>query len=304
MASKRTPKARLSLAEQLRALEQLLASRRPEALRELAKGASNAGLAKLSQRVFAGEPVPAELETWFRWHDGQKGTTPPNPEDNRTLLSINEAIRAYQFWRDEAQSDQPAWPASWVPLFENGAGDYVVYDCSAAGAGALVAFWHDERGYWQKPRARWRAWKSLAAWAADVAATLAELEPVSEAPKRARERKRPTLPREWTRVTRRPSLAALTKAVVGTTYLCRSFSWIQPHLAFRVFIKREGDAWAEGIGAKLERAFADALGARTTRDTASIRAQLNPSPQNDAPPAHMKHLKPVPRSEIGLFVAK
>jgi hypothetical protein len=64
-----------SLAAELRLLDRALRKHDPETFRELGKAASASNLAKLSKRVLAGRKVPAQLVTWFSWHDGQKGTT-------------------------------------------------------------------------------------------------------------------------------------------------------------------------------------------------------------------------------------
>jgi hypothetical protein len=173
-----------------------------------------------------------------------------------------------------------------------------------ANAGALIAFWHDEPDYWKKKPARWRTHASLAAWASSARAALEAKPP--QKPKAKPAKAKP--PGEWKRVAKRPTAAALQKHEAGTLYLCRSFSWIQPHLSFRVFLKLDGDLWVEGIGGKLDSAFSEALQhasvGNPTRPSQAILGKLDPKPENDAPPPHMKHLKAVPAREIGLFLAR
>jgi predicted DNA-binding WGR domain protein/cell wall assembly regulator SMI1 len=118
---------------------------------KLRAGATEADLAGLAKHVFGGASLPADLRIWFGWHDGQEGTTGIVPDQNRTLLSVQQAMEAWKFLG--AESELP-WKPSWLPLMENGAGDYVVYDEQ----GRLLSYWHDDE---DRPIEN----KSLLAWA-------------------------------------------------------------------------------------------------------------------------------------------
>lgn len=125
-------------------IDEALQKHRLEVYRLLNQGAVETDFAKLSKEVFDGKPIPPEIETWFRWHNGQGGYSSLSPENNRTLLSVEQLIESWKFCCDpEAMGP---WNKTWIPLLENGAGDYLVFESSKDERyGSLIGYWHDDR---------------------------------------------------------------------------------------------------------------------------------------------------------------
>jgi cell wall assembly regulator SMI1 len=119
---------------------------------------------KLSELVFRGKALPFEIETLFRWHNGQHDIEPIEPDTNLTLLPIDQLIESWDV-NNDPEAMKP-WSHSWIPLIENGAGDYLVYE-SAEGPtrGILLRYWHDSKD-------RPLEYKSLQDWAEHLLAKL------------------------------------------------------------------------------------------------------------------------------------
>jgi cell wall assembly regulator SMI1 len=136
----------------------------PDARDALRAGASDATLAKLVKNVFGGKPVPEDLATFFRWHDGQSIAVALHADDNRTPMSVDEAIDAWRMLCDPKEDVRKPWSNAWLPVLTNGAGDYVCFVTSGKGAGSLVEYWHTDTD-------RKTAYASFDAWADALSAT-------------------------------------------------------------------------------------------------------------------------------------
>ncbi|GAC1561260.1 MAG: hypothetical protein NVS3B10_19150 [Polyangiales bacterium] len=119
------------LSAKLARIDELLRTLDPATSKRLRPGATPAKLAKLAKRV----PVSDELATFFRWHDGQTQPAQLHAADNRTPLSVDEAIDAWTFLGDPAEDVRQPWSKAWLPLMTNGAGDYLCIDTGAKGRG-------------------------------------------------------------------------------------------------------------------------------------------------------------------------
>lgn len=151
------------LKNALELVDRTLKEVRPHVHKLLQPGAGAGELKDLSQHIFGGLSLPEELTVWFGWHNGQEGYDPPSPDNNLTLLPIRMAIECWDVCNDP-ETMRP-WSRSWLPLFENGAGDYWVYETEGKKAGSLIAYWHDEKS-------RTQVFESLTAWASDLVKVL------------------------------------------------------------------------------------------------------------------------------------
>jgi cell wall assembly regulator SMI1 len=142
LAPKPAPTDRLG--RKLARIDALLEKANPYALDAMKQGASAAALAKLAKTVFGGTSLPGEVAAFFRWHDGQSEVASLHPGDNRTPLSVAEAIEAWTFLGDPQEEVQQPWSTTWLPLFTNGAGDYLCVETAGEGAGKLVSYWHTD----------------------------------------------------------------------------------------------------------------------------------------------------------------
>ncbi len=112
----------------------------------LFKPASDKEISHLKREVESqlDQGFPIELETWFHWHNGQQGNVPLFHNDNRYLLTIDEALRAWQFILDPSNEFLEPFERFWFPIMGNGSGDYLVYVMSGRDTGRLVGYWHDD----------------------------------------------------------------------------------------------------------------------------------------------------------------
>lgn len=129
------------LKSTLEKLELILAKQWKSLHSDLRAGAADEDLETLRTLAPCSDGVPPELAVLWSWHDGQKTGRSLNTEDNRSLLSIEDAIETWQFLEDEAEVP---WDARWIPLLTNGAGDYLMYSTVPETRGALIGYWHDD----------------------------------------------------------------------------------------------------------------------------------------------------------------
>ncbi len=122
----------------------------------LYEGATGEDFATLERTL--GVQVPAQLQSFYRIHNGQQ----ENKANtcflrNLTLSSITEIIENWTFLQEEFDPEdievdaQPgvkpfAWNAKWIPIASNGGGDYLCIDTDPAEEGTVgqvLYFWHD-----------------------------------------------------------------------------------------------------------------------------------------------------------------
>lgn len=100
--------------------------------------------------------VPAELRELYRWKNGQRfdGKT-RSLFGNKTFMTLEEALLNRDELNDLTTSEQTEdqfkirnwWRVSWIPIFENGGGDYLCYDTEGTFTGKpnqIVDYYHGE----------------------------------------------------------------------------------------------------------------------------------------------------------------
>jgi cell wall assembly regulator SMI1 len=130
--------------ENLRNIDRRILAKAPKVAAGLRPGAQDDELALLKTAFFDGKDLPRDLETFFRWHDGQTGYESLSPLDNRMLMSIAEVIDTWEFLSNPQEDVQQPWDKGWIPLLANGAGDYVVYVAGGEREGQLLSYRHDD----------------------------------------------------------------------------------------------------------------------------------------------------------------
>jgi cell wall assembly regulator SMI1 len=100
--------------------------------------------------------VPAELKILYRWKNGQRQDNHTRSLfGNKTFMSLEEALLNRDELNDLATSEQVEdqfkiknwWRVSWIPIFENGGGDYLCYDTEGTFTGKpnqIVDYYHGE----------------------------------------------------------------------------------------------------------------------------------------------------------------
>jgi hypothetical protein len=197
----------------------------------LKPGADKTDLLTLSEVVLGGAPIPPDLETWFRWHNGQENYDSPSPDDSFTLLSIQQAIDAWRFLCDPEEEIQKPWQSSWLPLFYNFGGDYVVLETQGEQRGMLLGYWHDSRS--RKVRHR-----SLSDWARKLEKVLAK----AIVPGRERMRLEVGSP-TWEKWSFPPLEVDLSALPVGTVLCYRKTHALRADPFCIVWLKAGPNAW-------------------------------------------------------------
>lgn len=160
------------LKSALARVDSALAASRPAIAAALNPGLSEDLLEGLLERLGTG--CREELAVWFGWHDGQSGYRSLLPDVGELLLDAERCLEEKELRKTDEEYDAPAWPPSWVPLLENGAGDYIVLETEGPQSGSLLNYWHDEPNYWEKPSEERVAYRSLVDWAERAAKTISE----------------------------------------------------------------------------------------------------------------------------------
>ena len=225
-----------ALAAKLARIDELLKEANPEAFASLKPAASDAALKPLAD-AFSGGALPPDLMAFFRWHDGQSEIESLSQDSNRTPMSAAEALDAWQSLTDpKADLEQP-FTKSWLPIFTNGAGDYLVYESAGQEAGALIGYWHgdDDRNV---------EYESLLAWATEL-----EKEQTPEKKKAAKAAKGGKVKfnldlsaTAWKKA-KSPDQAALAAKPVGTAYQYRRRYFAQQQPFYCVYVKVAPNVW-------------------------------------------------------------
>ncbi|MEK8126464.1 SMI1/KNR4 family protein [Paenibacillus filicis] len=122
----------------------------------LQPGASDEDFQRL-ERIL-GIRLPEEMKDFYKVHNGQHWLAGTSAfVRNLTLSPIAQIVENWEFLQEEFDPDdlEPEigeeikpllWNAKWIPIAENGGGDYLCLDTDPSEAGALgqvLYFWHD-----------------------------------------------------------------------------------------------------------------------------------------------------------------
>ena len=108
-------------------LDQWLETHLPELHADLAPGATDAAIAEFEQQV--GRAFPESLKALYRWHDGQEDEVNTGPFFGLTFLSLAEARKHWEGWKQIVDDSSPDDLAE--------ASDF----CSSARPGAVKALY-------------------------------------------------------------------------------------------------------------------------------------------------------------------
>lgn len=181
----------MSVAEAWAGIGTWLAANAPAIAASLRPPAANADI--LAFQAEFGAPLPTDLVESLRIHDGQERSAPhglfPAPEDvlgpvpSHRVLAVAEIEREWGLMKDlldgrefvglKVQPDSGVradwWHTGWVPVADNGGGDYFCVDTAPADGGTpgqVILFRHDSG---DRPVLA----ASFGAWLAALAAGLA-----------------------------------------------------------------------------------------------------------------------------------
>ncbi len=183
----------------------------------LLPGAKKAAIDKLAP-IFGGT-VPADIRAWFSWHNGHKQDSYESliPDTNWSAMSIQRVLDSYNFLTTTAREspDDIMLPVKdeWIPLFENGGGDYLCFDRQT---GKIIWWMHDDAD-------RDVEYKSFAALVETIERGYAGMKSIKSFPA-------PTV-KTWKAVAKKPTEKQLEASTVGVAYLHQT----------------KGDQWTQGM---------------------------------------------------------
>ncbi|MFQ3594277.1 MAG: SMI1/KNR4 family protein [Gemmataceae bacterium] len=121
------------LTQLLAQLDQWLQENRPAFHEGLAESASSRDLQRLAEVL--GGPVPAELQAWLSWHNGQGDGEMGSLVGAFNLLSAAEMAEILR--EHQTQLGDTLWKAGWIPLLDDFQGDSVCVDSTQPGLPVL-----------------------------------------------------------------------------------------------------------------------------------------------------------------------
>ncbi len=180
----------MTVSESWTSIEAWLKANAPSIRKSLRPGAKDAAIEKLQSKLSI--TLPTDFVESVRCHDGQKEDAEhgifPMADDvlgampSCRLLKLGEIASEWTMMKElldageftDQKSEPQAgvrddwWNPGWIPIADNGGGDYYCLDMApnkGGSAGQVIAFFHDME---ERPRMA----TSFAAWVADLAAGL------------------------------------------------------------------------------------------------------------------------------------
>ena len=134
------------MEDQLAALDNCLRTLRPEFYSALNEPVSEAEVQTLEAKF--NTKLPEDLKLLYRWKNGQDQACYDVFVNNSVFLPLEEALDITSELTTMIGLDfeiENWWNENWIPIFNNGGGDLICYDCQGiftGNAGQLIEFWH------------------------------------------------------------------------------------------------------------------------------------------------------------------
>lgn len=136
------------MQNELTKLDQHLSKLRPEYYASLNAPLTDVEISALEKRYNIS--LPADLKALYQWKNGQRDDQFEALVNNSGFLPLSEALEIAREMTGMIGFDfevENWWHAAWIPLFHNGGGDYICYDCEGlftGQRGQLLEFWHGD----------------------------------------------------------------------------------------------------------------------------------------------------------------
>ena len=130
----------------LNKLDQHLSTKRADYYKTLQPGLSAEAITALGQTYNV--TIPADLRALYQWKNGQQEDVYEAFVNNSMFLSLQHALDSARELTGMIGTDfemENWWHAAWIPIFDNGGGDYICYDTAGVFTGIkgqLIEFWH------------------------------------------------------------------------------------------------------------------------------------------------------------------
>jgi cell wall assembly regulator SMI1 len=130
----------------LNRLDSYIAEKRAAYYTTLQPGLSAAEIADLEKQFNV--TLPADLRALYQWKNGQHSDSYEAFVNNSMFVPLKNALETARELTAMIGSDfdlENFWHPAWIPLFDNGGGDYICYDTAGVFTGIkgqLIEFWH------------------------------------------------------------------------------------------------------------------------------------------------------------------
>jgi cell wall assembly regulator SMI1 len=158
----------MDVAKSWKRIEKWLKSNAPSIGKSFRPASKDGAIEKLQQQI--GVSLPSDVAESIRLHDGQKSDAEhglfPHSDDvlgpmpSFRLMPVSEIASAWRMMKDlleggdfDGQQSEPApgirndwWHTAWIPIADNGGGDFFCIDLSPAQGGTIgqvIVFFHD-----------------------------------------------------------------------------------------------------------------------------------------------------------------
>jgi cell wall assembly regulator SMI1 len=134
------------MQQQLIILDKHLRTSRPDFYTELNDPLSDAEINALEQKY--NRSLPADLRTLYKWKNGHNTFT--SFVNNSYFIPLQEALESAADLTSMIGSDfeiENWWNQHWIPLFNNGATNYICYDMGGiftGEPGQLIEYWNKD----------------------------------------------------------------------------------------------------------------------------------------------------------------
>jgi cell wall assembly regulator SMI1 len=132
--------------ELIEKLDKQLARLRPEYYRELKPSLSDFEIQNLEKQYKI--KLPEDLKRIYKWKNGQNQNCYESFVNNAAFMSLEDVLDSAAELTAMIDSDfeiENWWNENWFPIFHNGGGDYICFDCKGTftgNSGQVIEFWH------------------------------------------------------------------------------------------------------------------------------------------------------------------
>lgn len=130
----------------LNRLDHYLSTKRADYYATLQPGLSAGAIATLEKKYNV--TLPVDLCALYQWKNGQQDDAYAVFVNNSMFLSLEHSLESAKELTSMIGTDfemENWWHPAWIPLFDNGGGDYICYDTLGVFTGIrgqLIEFWH------------------------------------------------------------------------------------------------------------------------------------------------------------------
>ena len=132
--------------EIIKKLDAFLSTLRPGLYESLQPPLNHNGIEGLEGKYHM--KLPNDLKTLYQWRNGQAPNNYDSFVNNSMFMPLEEALDTAAGNTSMIGLDfeiENWWNAEWIPVFHNGGGDYICYDCGGTFTGQqgqIIEFWH------------------------------------------------------------------------------------------------------------------------------------------------------------------